>query len=54
MTLTDEDMDGEASSAGLATSSGAEWLIGVIDKVGLRLRVHSALKALSNSSLVSQ
>ena len=44
----DNEMDGAAIAAGLASTPCASWLKEVIPfKAGLRLKVHSALKSLS-------
>ena len=51
--FTDEDMDGDAISAGLASCPGPDWLKEVVPKVGVRLKVHSALKALYHEAQVS-
>ena len=51
--FTDEDMDGDAISAGLASCPGPDWLKEVVPKVGVRLKVHSALKALYHETQVS-
>lgn len=48
----EQEIDGEAVIARLASSSGPDWLKDVVDKVGVRLKVHSALKLLYTSSLV--
>lgn len=46
-------MDGIAIAIGLSTSPGPDWLKDVVSKVGLRLKVHSALRTLYNQSQVS-
>ncbi len=43
--LIDEDMDGEAVCAALASCPGADCLKDIIKKAGPRLRVYSALRA---------
>ena len=39
-------MDGDAISVGFASSPGPDWLKDIVPKVGLRLKVYSALRAL--------
>ena len=39
-------MDGSAIVVGLASSPGPDWLKDIVRKVGLRLKVHNALRAL--------
>ena len=46
-------MDGEAVIAGLSSSTGPDWLKDVLDKVGVRLKVHSTLKMLYTPTMVS-
>lgn len=50
--FSDEDMDGKAIAAGLATCPGPDWLKDVVTKVGLRLKVHTALRTFYNNSQV--
>lgn len=50
---SDEDMDGAAISAGLASCPGPDWLKDVLPRVGIRLKVHNALKALYHQVQVS-
>ena len=50
--VSDQDMDGKAIAAGLATCPGPDWLKDVVAKVGLRLKVHTALRTLYNFSQV--
>ena len=49
--IIDEYLDG---SVGLSTSPGPDWLKDVVSKVGLRLKVHNALRTLYNESQVSK
>ena len=44
----DEDMDGTAIALALAPGPGPDWLKDVVKKVGLRLKVHNALRTLCN------
>ena len=46
-------MDGNAIAIGLSTSPGPDWLKDVVTKVGLRLKVHNALRTLYNATQVS-
>ncbi|SMN12479.1 hypothetical protein SPBRAN_1134 [uncultured Candidatus Thioglobus sp.] len=39
-------MDGSAIALGLASTPGPDWLKDVVPKVGQRLKVHNALRAL--------
>lgn len=45
-------MDGDAILVGFASSSGPEWLKDIVPKVGLRLKVYSALRSLHLQSKV--
>ena len=49
----EQEMDGDAILMGFASSPGPDWLKDVIPKVGLRLKVYSALRALHLQSQVS-
>ena len=49
--IIDEYLD---RSVGLSTSPGPDWLKDVVSKVGLRLKVHNALRTLYNESQVSK
>lgn len=42
----EQDLDGNAVALGLATSPGPDWLKDVVASLGLRLKVHQALRAL--------
>lgn len=46
-------MDGNAILMGFASCPGPDWLKDVVSKVGLRLKVYSALRALHQQSQVS-
>ena len=48
----DEEMDGKAIAAGLASCPRPDWLKDVVVKAGLRLKVHTALRTLYNNSQV--
>lgn len=52
--IIDEYLDGSAITIGLSTSPGPDWLKDVVSKVGLRLKVHNALRTLYNESQVSK
>lgn len=43
---SDEDMDGDAVAVGLLSSPSPNWLKDLVPKVGLRLKVHRALRSL--------
>lgn len=47
MSILEQEIDGGAVAVGLSCSS-PEWLKDVIPKVGLRLKVHGSLLALSS------
>lgn len=44
--ISDEDMDGDAVAVGLASSPGPDWLKDLVPKVGVRLKIHNALRSL--------
>lgn len=46
--ILDQEMDGKAVCAGLATCPGPDWLKDVVLKVGFRLKIHNALRTLYN------
>lgn len=50
--ISDQDMDGKAIAAGLATCPVPDWFKDVVVKVGLQLKVHTALRTLYNNSQV--
>ena len=52
--IIDEYLDGSAITIGLSTSPGPDWLKDVVSKIGLRLKVHNALRTLYNESQVSK
>lgn len=43
---SDEDMKDDAVAVGLSSSPGPDWLKDLVPKVGLRLKVHKALRSL--------
>lgn len=45
--ILDEELDGQAVAAGLASSIGSDWLKDIIPKVGLRLKLHQSLNSLA-------
>ena len=47
-------MDGSAIALGLASTPGPSWLKDVVPKVGQRLKVHNALRALYSVCQVSK
>ena len=47
-------MDGNAIAVGLASGPGPDWLKDVVPKVGQRLKVHDALRALYLECQVSR
>lgn len=48
--FADEEFDGPAIAAGLASGSSADWLKDAVPKSGLRIKIHQCLKQLHMSS----
>lgn len=51
--IIEQELDGDAIAVGLASSTGPDWLKDVVPKMGLRLKVHSALHSFLLKSQVS-
>lgn len=52
--IAGQEMDGKAIAFGLASSPGHDWLKDVVPALGLRLKVHNALRTLVNVFQVSE
>lgn len=51
--FAEQDMDGNAVAMSLASVPGPDWLKDIIPTLGVRLKVHTALRTLYNDDLVS-
>ena len=51
--FVDQEMDGAAITAGLASGPGPDWLKEVVPKVGLRLKVYGCIRSFFTPSQAS-
>lgn len=51
--IVEQDLDGNAIAMGLASTPGPDWLKDIIPTLGVRLKVHNALRTLYNANMVS-
>ena len=49
----EQDLDGNAIAMGLASTPGPDWLKDIVPTLGVRLKVHNALRTLYNANMVS-
>ena len=50
--ILEQELDGSAISMGLASSPGPDWIKEIVPLLGVRLKVHNALRALFNEEMV--
>lgn len=50
MSCVEQELDGNAIAMGLASSPGPDWIKDIVPVLGVRLKVHHALRALYNAN----
>lgn len=50
--ILEQELDGSAISMGLASSPGPDWIKEIVPLLGVRLKVHNALRALFKEEMV--
>ncbi len=51
--ILEQELDGKAIAVGLASSPGPDWLKDVVPTLGLRLKVHNAVRTMYSEWQVS-
>ena len=49
----EQELDGNAIAMGLASSPGPDWIKDIVPVLGVRLKIHHALRAIYNDDIVS-